>query len=417
MGFFKNPDSSDVTFITTQCNADNFASVHTQLEQGGECFIEVGSSFVIWTTHFTGFGIAKASKSTSTTTTTTGGGTGGGAGGGTGGSGTTTSPTAPGLPGVIGPAATGSGGGSTKFHDVTVQLDGGGRIKADSAGGSCVDTYQTMVVSSIVESLSPLKRVELRFVHEGEPLEDYTAIRMQITNMTIGENLYSVSGSIPWELMSGSYGVRYWLHALNENLEISDSTKYLMSVRPGYSILGNLEFDVVTIKAEGSNLKPIAYFTNTGSKSASGAISLIVDGKVVRTSQPQSFNPGETSVELEWKIPKIGKVVDYQVKVIAEFCGKVFETKEVTLSTFPRTVIESIPDKINVKLFTDQLGNTVARGGSLYLSDVNPNTNFRVISPDGTCVIGDTEECLIRESTFGNRGNVESVTIDGQVYR
>jgi hypothetical protein len=33
------------------------------------------------------------------------------------------------------------------------------------------------------------------------------------------------------------------------------------------------------------------------------------------------------------------------------------------------------------------------------------------------CNRGDTEECLIRESTFGSRGNVESVTIDGQVYR
>ncbi|MGI0064920.1 MAG: hypothetical protein ACREAL_08655, partial [Nitrosopumilaceae archaeon] len=311
----------------------------------------------------------------------------------------------------------GSGGGSTKFHDVTVQLDGGGRIKAESAGGSCVDTYQTMVVSSIVESLSPLKRVELRFVHEGEPLEDYTAIRMQITNMTIGENLYSVSGSIPWELMTGSYGVRYWLHALNEDLEISDSTKYLISVRPGYSILGNLEFDVVTIKAEGSILKPIAYFTNEISKPASGAISLIVDGKVVHTSQPQSFEQGETSVELEWKIPKVGKVVDYQVKVIAEFCGKIFETNEVTLSTFPRTVLESISDKINIKLFTDKLGNTVARPGSLYSSDSNPNTSFRIVSPDGTCVIGSTDECIIRASTFGKPGNIESITIDGQIYR
>ena len=346
-----------------------------------------------------------------------GGGPGGPGGQGGGGGGGSTSTTGPGFPGIIGPAVGGTGGGSTKFHDVTVQIGTGGKVKAANAGGSCVDTYQTIKVSSIVESLSPLKRVELRFVHEGEPLEDYTAIRMQITNMTIGENLYSVSGSIPWELMSGSYGVRYWLHALNEDLEISDSTKYLISVKPGYSILGNLEFDVVTIKAEGSTLKPIAYFTNTISKPVSGAISLIVDGKVVDTSQPQSFEPGETSVQLVWKIPRVGTVVDYQVNVIAEFCGKIFETEEVTLSTFPRTVIESIPDKINVKLFTDQLGNTVARAGSLYSSDVNPNTNFRVISPDGTCVIGDTEECLIRESTFGSRGNVESVTIDGQVYR
>ena len=39
------------------------------------------------------------------------------------------------------------------------------------------------------------------------------------------------------------------------------------------------------------------------------------------------------------------------------------------------------------------------------------------MSPDGTCVIGSTEECLVNESTFGKRGNVESVTIDEQIYR
>ena len=44
------------TQITTACTADDFASVSTQLEGTGECFINTDSDLIIWTTHFTVFG-------------------------------------------------------------------------------------------------------------------------------------------------------------------------------------------------------------------------------------------------------------------------------------------------------------------------------------------------------------------------
>ena len=301
---------------------------------------------------------------------------------------------------------------------MSFRIGDGGKIGASRGGGNCVDTQQSLIVSAIADSKSPLKRAELRFIHEGDSLNQYTAIRMKITNMTLGDKtLYSITGSIPWELMKGATAIKYWLHAINADIEVSDSEKFLLSVRTSYSVLGNLEFDVVTIKVEGSELKPIAYFTNTIAKPSSGAISLLVDGKTVFTSQPQVFLNGETAVELRWLIPKVGQVKDYQLEAKGEFCGRVFETDEVNFSSFPRMVIEPLSDKINIKLFTNKEGEKVARASSLYSSQVNPTLRFKVVSPEGTCLIGGSEKCVVHESTFGKRGNFDSVLVDGQVYR
>jgi hypothetical protein len=59
----------------------------------------------------------------------------------------------------------------------------------------------------------------------------------------------------------------------------------------------------------------------------------------------------------------------------------------------------------------------VARVGLLYSSDDNPEAHYRVIAPDGTCVIGKSDSCLVKDSTIGNRGNTVSVELDGQIYR
>ena len=176
---------------------------------------------------------------------------------------------------------------------------------------------------------------------------------MKIVNMTnAGPNLYSISGSIPWEFMKGSPALTYWLHALNEDDEVSASEKFMVSVNTGYSIRGFLEFDVITVKAEGSRVKPIAYFTNSLPRAVSGAISLVVDGEIVHTSHPTVFESGQTAVELEWTIPKMGEVNGYQLKSIGEFCGTVFETDEVSLNTFPSTIQEPLSEEIEIELFS-----------------------------------------------------------------
>ena len=44
------------TQITVACTADDLTSVSTQLEDTGECFINMDGNLIIWTTHFTTFG-------------------------------------------------------------------------------------------------------------------------------------------------------------------------------------------------------------------------------------------------------------------------------------------------------------------------------------------------------------------------
>lgn len=109
--------------------------------------------------------------------------------------------------------------------------------------------------------------------------------------------------------------------------------------------------------------------------------------------------------------------MDYQIKAIGQFCEKQFETEEINLSTFPRVVVETIPGLIDVELFVDKLGNTIGRAASLHSFDKNTDTSFRVEAPDGTCVIGIGDECMINEATFGGPRNIESITIDNQIYR
>jgi hypothetical protein len=53
----------------------------------------------------------------------------------------------------------------------------------------------------------------------------------------------------------------------------------------------------------------------------------------------------------------------------------------------------------------------------VYSSDNNADLHYRVVAPDGTCVIGQSDSCLVKDSTAGNRGNTISVEIGEQIYR
>jgi len=324
-----------------------------------------------------------------------------------------------GFPGIIGPElpVTIGGGPFASFYDSKVRIGDGKQLSATNPGAAYVDTHETMEVSAIVDSESPLRRAELRFVPEGQSTDEYIAIRMQITNMTAGPTLYKVQGSIPWELISGAPALRYWVHVFDEAVKISDSDQYMISVYPGYSITGSLEVDIISVKVEGARAKPIAYLTNTLDKPVAGAISLLVDGQRVYTSKPVLFEQGQASVQLEWLIPVVGKVVGYDIQAIGEFYGTILDTDKVSLNSFPRTVVEPLTDIIDIKSLTDNEGKIIARAAALYSSNSREDTSFKVISHSGVCVIGNTEECLVQESTFGKRGNLQSVNIDDQIYR
>ena len=76
-----------------------------------------------------------------------------------------------------------------------------------------------------------------------------------------------------------------------------------------------------------------------------------------------------------------------------------------------------VSELTEIKSITGNDGSEIARSAHLYSSIYDANMKFRVIAPDGTCIIGDSEECFITESTKGKRGNFESVVLDDQVIR
>jgi hypothetical protein len=303
-----------------------------------------------------------------------------------------------------------------KIFDVKFQLGNSTKIRSSETTVEYVN-YQSMSVSAIADSITPLKRAELRFIKLGQSLDQYTAIVMDIKPLQISNTTYTVSGTIPQRLMEGP-AIVYWIHVLNEAVKVVDSDKYTIGVKPNYSADGNLEFDIIRNRAEGTTARPIAYFTNEVGKPVYGTISIVADGKIVYISPARLFDVGQTAVKLEWKIPRLGELVSHQIQTKAEFYGKSFESETTMLNAFPATKTMSLFESSKIELITDKDGKAVASPVILYSSFKDEgNMRYRVIAPDGTCVIGGSEECLVKESTIGQRGNLESVTIGDQILR
>ena len=171
--------------------------------------------------------------------------------------------------------------------------------------------------------------------------------------------------------------------------------------------------DTITIKAQGTTLKPTTYLTNEGDIPVYSIVSLIADGKKVY-SKPVLLTPGQNIINLEWNIPKTGSSTSYKIQTQLDVYDKSYITGMATLDTFVRTKIVPIYHQSDIVPATDELGNIIARPAMMYSSNEGSGM-FKVVSPDGTCVIGDG--CLVEESTLKHRGGIDSVLIDGHIYQ
>jgi hypothetical protein len=118
-------------------------------------------------------------------------------------------------------------------------------------------------------------------------------------------------------------------------------------------------------------------------------------------------------------VPTIsGNVLSYQISARLNVYDRVLATTSTTLNTFPSTISSSISEPVNVYSMKDNLGNDVANAILLY-SSYKGDTNFhyRVISPGGNCLIGQSDQCIVNESTIPLKGNMKSVDIQGQIFR
>jgi hypothetical protein len=62
-------------------------------------------------------------------------------------------------------------------------------------------------------------------------------------------------------------------------------------------------------------------------------------------------------------------------------------------------------------------GQVLADPALIYASNSASDLRFRVTDPQGQCIIGGTEECLINGNTRGNRGGLESIPYGDQILR
>jgi len=227
------------------------------------------------------------------------------------------------------------------------------------------------------------------------------------------ENVSVISGTIPANLLKGP-AVEYWIRIVTEEGVVQESVHSIVGVKPeGYSGESSVEMDTITIKAQGTILKPTAYLTNEGDIPVYSDVSLVADGKKVY-SKPVLLTPGQNIINLEWKIPKTGSSTSYKIQTQLDVYDKSYITTQATLDTFVRTKIVPMSAQSEIVPVTDELGNTIARPAMMYSSNEGSGA-FRVTAPDGTCVIGSS--CLVEESTLKHHGGIDSVLIDGHIYR
>ena len=302
-----------------------------------------------------------------------------------------------------------------RIFDVRFQIANGTTVLSSNTTNQYVDN-QPLTVYSIINSPTPITKAELRYVPIGQDFTKYSVIEMSVVPLQISNTTYAISGTIPSEMMQGP-AINYWVDVQNEAGKISDSDTYAIGVKPDYPIGGKLELDVVQYGAAGSAENPTAYFTNNGS-SVYGTISLLVDGDKVYTSQPQLFNgTTQTSVSLQWQTLSDNQVANHLLQAKADFYGQNF-TANASMTTFSAVKTIPITEFTDIKSITDNNNHTIANPRILYSSYHNDGTTrYKVTAPDGTCVIGGSDGCLVKDSTFGERGQLKSITIENQIYR
>jgi hypothetical protein len=208
----------------------------------------------------------------------------------------------------------------------------------------------------------------------------------------------------------------YWIHVVNNEEKVQSTERFVIGVKPKYELDATMELDSIPSKAQGTTYRPTAYVYNTGEKPLFGTVSLVVDGKVAYTSPVQLFNKDQTVVDLKWDVPEARIESEYQIYAQLNLYDEVIKTSQVALDTFKATKTLSISEPVSAASVVSK-GEMVARVGLMYSSDDNLALHYRVVAPDGTCVIGQSDSCMIKDSTTGHRGNTMSIEIDSQIYR
>lgn len=271
-----------------------------------------------------------------------------------------------------------------------------------------------MEISAIIDSKSPLKRVELGTITLGQTDDEYIAIKMNIEDLLVSPTSYLVSATIPSFLMQDP-AIAYWIHVIDEELAEVESAHYTMGVEPIVSPDVSLELDIPSIKQSSSIVRPSLYINNDQSP-AYGIVSLIVDGKII-SEKAQFFDNGQTKVSFDWKVPSSQELSSHKLQGKVDLYGTSKITDSAVMYSHPQTISISAYEMQTLQTI-EKDGNIISEPVLLYASDSrNDELKFRVTAPNGQCIIGTSDECSVQDSTRENRGGLQSVPYDDQTLR
>ncbi|MEK6831565.1 MAG: hypothetical protein AABY17_02250, partial [Thermoproteota archaeon] len=298
---------------------------------------------------------------------------------------------------------------SVEIFDLKINLDDDAK-RASQMSNAYVSDH-ALSVSAIVNSPSDLKLAEIRFVTlDGQ---QYSLLKENMVITSIGlPDLYSVSGTIPYDTMSPP-AIIYWVRVMNQDAVIHDSEKYTIGVKPTEPISASMKIDSKQHDMSGTTIYQSVSFYNTSTEPIYGYTTVSINDTPVFTSESQLYLPGVTEMPLSWHIPHVNEFIRYDITSKTYAYDEIFEN-HTTLDVFPSTRVIPL-GTINISTLKDLDGNKMAKPFTFYSSLENIEGDYRVIMPDGTCIIGTLESCLVNEST--SETNNASITVNDKTYQ
>ncbi|MFB5616811.1 MAG: hypothetical protein ACE5RS_06685, partial [Nitrosopumilus sp.] len=209
-------------------------------------------------------------------------------------------------------------------------------------------------------------------------------------------------------------GMTYWLHITDENGSQIESVHYNIGTKPTTVSDIDIEVDMPTIKPSGSVVKPEFYLFNED-KPSYGIVSLMVDGDIV-SQKSQLFGTGQTQIIFNWNVPNSDGYVSYDVQGLVKLYDSEITTVPSSLASHPKTVTVSGTDMPALQVI-ERDGTILADPALVYASNADSTVRFTVTDPQGQCIIGSGDECLVNDSTKGKRGGLESIPYGDQILR
>ena len=156
------------------------------------------------------------------------------------------------------------------------------------------------------------------------------------------------------------------------------------------------------------------YVMNNSTGPIYGALSLIANGTVVVQTPGEVFNTGLSATSLSWEVPMSYKNATYILSARGDFYGTAVETPNATVAAIPPFRFTTLSGLSPLAPVRDSLGEITGEPVGVYSSFENQDGySYKVVSPDGTCVLGREDTCLVTSIAGVNRS---TVTIGNQIY-